>query len=315
MIRIYLQYSYGGFKTFFIEGKENEEVSLEVTNDNRYKFPEDAYCYFQYGGVKMSYRYLKDGSLDLVVREIPSIHKDGDGRSIPCAVQFIGDASNRNQLDFMATDIANDIQGFHNFFSLLFCVRNGLRIDGKKLKEWIDKHNVPFVCETSVNQIRGISRANVNKGMIFFVALSSNFGMDATVTKNVAEELQLPINQMQEDQCYMSVSALSRVQGKTAIQEGIVINPSDDTKSDSSPKSLEWYKQKCEDQEKIINDLKEKVNNQIAEIKTIKADAETVKSQNIDLLHNIELNKKVIYTLGGITVLLVGCCIYSLISK
>ena len=68
MIKVYCQYSYGGFKTFYIEGLENEPMEKEVIDDTVYDFPEDAYCYFQYGGAKMVYRQLKDGRYDLVVR-------------------------------------------------------------------------------------------------------------------------------------------------------------------------------------------------------------------------------------------------------
>ena len=47
MIKVYCQYSYGGFKTFYIEGLENEPMEKEVIDDTVYDFPEDAYCYFQ----------------------------------------------------------------------------------------------------------------------------------------------------------------------------------------------------------------------------------------------------------------------------
>ena len=117
MIKVYCQYSYGGFKTFYIEGLENEPMEKEVIDDTVYDFPEDAYCYFQYGGAKMVYRQLKDGRYDLVVREIPSLNTDGDGRQIPCAVQFVGDAEDKQTLDHLAQDIAYDMFSFENFFA------------------------------------------------------------------------------------------------------------------------------------------------------------------------------------------------------
>lgn len=218
MIRIYLQYSYGGFKTFFIEGKEKEAVNMEVTNDTPYDFPQDAHCYFQYGGAKMVYRYLNNGALDLVIREIPSIHKDGDGRSIPCAVQFIGDEEDRLTLDHLATDIVNDIEKFHDFFSLLFRVRDGLRIDGDKLRKWIDEHNVPFVCDTNVPQIKNIQI--IKSDVILFVPLSRNFGVDEFVTNNVSSELNLPFAQMKRDNCIIKSSDFSLIQKKSKISIG-----------------------------------------------------------------------------------------------
>lgn len=218
MIKIYIQYSYGGFKTFFIEGKEREAVNAEVTNDSTYDFPDDAHCHFQYGGTKIIYRYLSNNALDLVVREIPSIHKDGDGRSIPCAVQFIGDASDRLIMDYMAIDIANDILKFHDFFSKLFRVREGLRIDGDKLRKWIDEHNVPYTCETGVVQIKNIPY--IKSGVIFFVPLSRNFGKDELVTKNVTSELKLPYKKMQFDNCILSSHDFAMAQGKTNVVVG-----------------------------------------------------------------------------------------------
>lgn len=223
MIRVYLQYSYGGFKTFFVEGKEKEAVNMEVTNDTPYGFPQDAHCYFQYGGAKMVYRYLNNGALDLVVREIPSIHKDGDGRSIPCAVQFIGDEEDRQTLDYLAIDIVNDIEKFHDFFSMLFRVREGLRIDGDKLREWIDEHNVPFVCDTNVPQIKNTQI--IKSDVILFVPLSSNFGIDDFVTNNVSSELNLPFAQMRRDNCIIKNSDFSLIQKKSKINIDIIDKP------------------------------------------------------------------------------------------
>lgn len=218
MIRIYLQYSYGGFKTFFIEGVESELVNKEVTNSETYGFPLDALCYFQYGGAKIIYRFLDNGNLDLAVREIPSIHKDGDGRDIPCAVQFIGDSSDRQALDYMAIDIADDICRFHDFFSNLFRVKDGLRIDGNKLRLWINKHNVPFVCETPIKQIRNI--VNVKNGVILFVPMSKKFGIDDVVTKNVSNELNLPLEQMKKAGCVISGRELFAMQCNSKITNG-----------------------------------------------------------------------------------------------
>lgn len=216
MIRVYLQYSYGGFKTFFIEGKENEAVNMEVTNDTSYDFPQDAHRYFQYGGAKILYRYLNDGTLDLIVREIPSIHKDGDGRSIPCAVQFIGDEDDRQTLDFLTTDIVNDIEMFHDFFSKLFRVRGGLRIDGSRLNEWIANHKDPYVCDTNIQQIRNIQL--IKSDVILFVPLSSNFGIDEFVTNNVSSELNLTLAQMKRDNCIVKSADLSMIQNKLKIK-------------------------------------------------------------------------------------------------
>ncbi len=247
MIRIYIQYSYGGFKTLFAEGHANELLDKEVTSDNAYDFPDDAHCHFQYSGCKMAYRELSNGEFDLIVREIPSIHKDGDGRSIPCAVQFIGGPSDRHTLDYMAADIANDINSFHDFFSELFWVRNGLVLDGDKLRTWIESHNTRIVCDGPVKQINNI--ATIKSGMILFVALSDKFGNDTIATQNVTEELRLPFKQMKKDDCFIAYSTLKNYQRKSSfsplsidnneISEDVIDNVSDVNKDRNSKEKKE----------------------------------------------------------------------------
>ena len=189
MIKVYCQYSYGGFKTFYIEGSENESLEKEVINDTVYDFPDDAYCYFQYGGAKIVYRQLKDGRYDLVVREIPTLYPDGDGRKIPCAVQFIGNAEDKQTLDHLAQDIAQDTLSFENFFAYLFRIRKGLRIDGKKLYEFIEKHSIEGDNITEIPQLQNVS--SLKNGVMLFVPLSEKFGVDKFVTENVCNELGL----------------------------------------------------------------------------------------------------------------------------
>lgn len=63
MVRIYCQYSYGGFKNFPIEGKKDELLDKEVSNNNAYDFPNDANIFFSYGGIKMVYRQLENGGV------------------------------------------------------------------------------------------------------------------------------------------------------------------------------------------------------------------------------------------------------------
>ena len=215
MIRIYCQYSYGGFRTFFIEGTENEEVRCEVTNEEFYGFPQDAQRYFQYGGAKIVYRQLSNGLFDLVVREIPSIHTDGDGRHIPCAVQFIGEAADRDTLDYMALDIANDVLAFEDFFSKLFYVRLGLRIHGEKLRKYIRDHEQKVRCDTEVAVLGNIPR--IRSGVLLFVPMSSNFGVNETVTKNVCAELGLDIKELKEKKCVISTADLAKIKGKTTL--------------------------------------------------------------------------------------------------
>lgn len=332
MINIYIQYSHGGFKTFFIEGKEKELVNAEVTNSSLYDFPQDAHCYFQYGGTKIIYRYLKDGRLDLVVREIPSIHKDGDGRSIPCAVQFIGEAEDRQTLDHIATDIVNDINKFHEFFSMLFRIREGLRIDGNKLRTWINEHNVPFVCETTVPQIKNI--ANIKSGVILFVPLSNNFGVDDFVTKNVTSELNLPYTKMQEDDCVITNAKFAIIQGKSTLIAGIASDKkhkidsvekhkveSTDVRTTAIPENsisdeetIDALKKKLEDKEKEIQSLKEKAENTFNKLTKVINELNSEKKERAEQYEALLVNKKYLNIALGIIALFIIYIIYSLIT-
>lgn len=319
MIRIYLQYSYGGFKTLYVEGTEKELLNREVTNDNNYGFPSDAHCNFQYGGSKMLYRYLSNGELDLVVREIPSIHTDGDNRSIPCAVQFIGTPEDRNTLDHMATKIANNIDEFHEFFKMLFRVRGGLRIDGDKLREWIDGHNVPFVCDSPAVQIKNIP--TVKSGVILFVPLSKNFGVDATVTSNVTKELRLPTDLSNNKDRYLCVLELDRLQGKSNIVVGTQETPvtTDETKvclteGTSKDDQIQQLKEQISKKDDEISKLKKQVNDSIEGIRNAQQKADELQTQNASLASELEVNKKIIYAAAGTAAVLGLLCIYSFLK-
>lgn len=302
MVKVYCQYSYGGFKTFFIEGKQNEELSQEVTLDNDYGFPNDAHCYFQYGGAKIVYRYLNDGKLMLAIREIPSIHEDGDGRSIPCAVQFIGDKEDRALMDYLALDILNDVKAFEDFFAKLFRVRQGLRIAGDKLVEYISKHNTEIVYDTDVPQLNNITK--ITSGVILFVHLSNNFGVDEIVTRNVCNELCFDMGELRRKVCFVSNMVLAKVQGLISITAktvggGELLPPPYDTKEDADK-----MRQLIESLRKENTELKGVNAAYFEKIKILKTKIEQLKVGN-------QKNKRCIRI--GVFIIL-GLAILSLIS-
>ena len=192
MIKTYCQYSYGGFKTFYIEGLKDEHLNpySEVTLDKPHDFPNDAHVFFQYGGSKIIYRQLQDGRLCLVVREIPSNDTDGAGRNINCAVQFIGNEEDRKTLDNLALVIANDVTGFSSFFADLFYDIKGLHIEGDKLHEYIGKWDNRVKIEGETHPVLSHIGSKQN-GVYLFVPLSEKFGRDKVVTSNVYKELKL----------------------------------------------------------------------------------------------------------------------------
>ncbi len=192
MIKIYSQYSYGGYKTLYIEGVEKETLGAdsEVTSVNQHGFPQEAHVFYQFGGCKIAYLRLSSGELALVVREIPSNDVDGAGRAISCAVQFIGEDEDRQTLDNLAMVIANDVAAFGSFFADLFYVRQGLHIDGKKLRDYIDGWSQ----KTSVDGTPHPTLLSIGKkqrGVFLFVPLSEKFNKDKDVTNRVCEDLKL----------------------------------------------------------------------------------------------------------------------------
>lgn len=265
MIRIYCQYSYGGFRTFFIEGKEGfvkgengieggEHLQYEVTNETDYDFPNEAHCYFQFGGAKIVYRYLNDKKLALVIREIPSIHRDGDGRSIPCAVQFIGDEADRSTLDYLALDIANDTLSFEKFFAKLFRVKQGLRIDGAKLRDYIENHNKKIICSTDVEVFRDVLR--IQSGVMLFVHQSSNFGKDKIVTERVCKDLKFDIKELERNNCTMSVVQLMEYQNHVTFTE---FESETSTVEIQETTKLPQPSMSLDDKDKIISELRKRI--------------------------------------------------------
>lgn len=273
MIKVYCQYSYGGFKTFYIEGSENESLEKEVINDTVYDFPEDAYCYFQYGGAKMVYRQLKDGRYDLVVREIPTLYPDGDGRKIPCAVQFIGNAEDKQTLDHLAQDIAQDTLSFENFFAYLFRIRKGLRIDGKKLYEFIEKHSIEGDNITEIPQLQNVS--SIKNGVMLFVPLSEKFGVDKFVTENVCNELGLNYKELKHANCVIRNSELIKLQKHEEEPEDVelpTVTPIDNPNEDPTEEVNLLKKQ--------LSDLEKEKKALLEETQQMKAKVEALKQSN-----------------------------------
>lgn len=251
MVRIYCQYSYGGFKNIPIDGKKDELLDKEVSNNDTYDFPTDANIFFSYGGIKMVYRQLENGEYTLVIKEIPSAHTDSDGRPIICAVQFIGGEKERPTLDNMAISIANDINSFEAFFKDLFFEREGLRLEGDKLRAYINSFNADYVFSGS-SKLLNIPKSNVR--VFLLVALSSNFG-DKVVTEKVLNELNLRQDTKRGETVIMTYQQLLNQQGELIIRakgEAIGITPSKPsnpsvppTPSTSSDEEIAFLKNRC----------------------------------------------------------------------
>ena len=193
MIKYYCQFSYGGYKVFRINGKPREELKRIVASNDEGGFPLSADLYFNYGGAKIVYRYLDSSTLDLVICDIPGPEKDTDGRPISCAVQFIGDGSDRRTLDNLAIRIANNLEKFEEEFANMFDLWDGLHFDGDKLDAFVkqceDKDLYINIDKTESELLQILDRQGE---VLLFVPFSDNFPNNTSVREKLMDQLQLP---------------------------------------------------------------------------------------------------------------------------
>jgi len=214
MIRYYCQYSYGGFKTFRIKGEQHEALTQEVTAEQKFEFPNLADLYFNHGGAKLLYRYLDDNTLALIIREIPGPGRDTDNRQINCAVQFIGDASDRTAMDRLCIKIANDISYFESSFADMFDMRGGLFFEGDKLASLVAEcqEECSYDGDSKLLQVRG------RKGTILLlVPFSERFGYDEKTTEKVISELRLSAEATEPDRL-LPIRELKKIQNFIEIK-------------------------------------------------------------------------------------------------
>lgn len=181
MLRYYCQFSYGGFRTYRIDGALPGEVTVEESRE----FPDEANLCFTYGGTRMAYRRLADGQLCVAVREIPGPTTDSDGRAINCGIQIIGSEDDKPLLDKAVARIYHNMAEFEALVADIFDLRGGLHIDGARVAEYVagcagyDGPGAPVApCE--------------GDSVMLFVPSSPAFGVDKKVTLDTCRTLGLP---------------------------------------------------------------------------------------------------------------------------
>lgn len=227
MIRYYCQFSYGGFKTFRINGESHEALTQEVTAEQKFDFPDLGDLYFNHGGAKVLYRYLDKDTLSLIIREIPGPGQDTDGRNINCAIQFIGAAEDRDIMDRLCIKVVNDIHLFESEFADMFDLRGGLFFEGDRLSEFVLDCLNPCSYEGESKLLKIIKRTGT---VLFFVPFSSKFGFDEKTTTKVIDELKLS-NEATDPQIMMSIYELEKIQNFIEIKP---IKPDDPIMDDES---------------------------------------------------------------------------------
>lgn len=188
-MRIFCQYSYGGFRTYRINGEEYEALDdKEVTSENNADFPSLADLYFNRGDCKLIYRKLNDSELALVVRDIPGPQKDSEGRALNTAIQFIAGNDEKRTLDNLCLSIIKDIDTFGNIFASGFSLRGGLHYKGIKLMDFIKKASDSHYTALPETLVDFYSRKD---NVLLFVSPNKYFGTDKDYTAKVIDRLKL----------------------------------------------------------------------------------------------------------------------------
>lgn len=333
MIRIYTQYSFGGYKIFPIEGISKEQLDKEVTEKQSFGYPSEAEVFFNYGGARIAYKQLSNGELMLVVRELPSSHTDSSGRYIPCAVQFIGEKSDREILDNLTIRITSNLREFSLMFQTLFYDRGSLYVKGDILRSYIQD------CEGSLStsQELPISLRSIygnTAQILLFVPTSNLFGSDKTVTNRTLEELRLgsyetfssqilsydKFNDLQKECIHLHFEKKPDSEAKYPANEQAVENKKEQTenlappqiKSNSASISNLPQEDTITMQEKSIKELeKEKdcVDNLKLEISKLMSERDDINKEKEALHLKIQKGKKIILGLMLLSlVCLVGWC-------
>ena len=192
MIKYFCQFSYGGYKVFRIYGTPHEELKRVVAGTSEDNIPIAADRYFNYGGAKLVYRYLDNNMLMLAVSEIPGPVKDGNGRTVNCAIQFVGESNDRETLDKLTITIANNMTKFETEFASMFDFRGGLFFDGDRLDTFVKQCGDKVSFENYAEKLLSIRQQQGE--VLLLVPFSDNFGeeRDKKVTEKLLSELQLP---------------------------------------------------------------------------------------------------------------------------
>lgn len=187
MIRIYILYSYGmvGYQTYLVEGQANESM----TQVPETSMPEGTSVFFaKQGYAKVVLRHVANQHMTLAIEAVPSPHTDPFGRPIPCNIQFVGGRSDGETLCKLAVRICSDFDAFGAFFQGLISDRRGLRIEGDRLRAYVDE------CagyDVAGNRLAEALNLKKTSGVLFLSPFSEGFEKDADIRQRVLEALDI----------------------------------------------------------------------------------------------------------------------------
>ncbi len=286
MIRFYCQYSFGGFRTFRIYGQENESLAdQEVDKDNMLDFPQQCNLYFNYGGAKLLFRTLADGSYVIALRDIPGIEKDTDGRPINCALQIVGDPEDLPPMRNIVLAIINDVEKFQSGFTEGFSFRNGLYYDGRILADFVK--NLEGVTLSAPDT--ELANLAFRKGPVYlFVPTSPLFKTDSKLASKVIAELQL--GSTKDDRLNILQNTIPKASVPNLAGKIVTVTEEAETAPAATQKSLETKAGKKKE-EKADKTVTETVTGTLAMISS--GDNAADKLRIIDLERDLEVAEDV----------------------
>lgn len=129
MIKVFCQYSIGGFGVYEVDEKTQGKFSHAITNDNMRGYPREAIRFFSISGYKLAY-YEVNQLLIITLKNIPGLGKNSDGSPIPYSIQFVGDlSSDKSSMDRLCMWIASDIIRAQDSFHSILTKEDGIGID------------------------------------------------------------------------------------------------------------------------------------------------------------------------------------------
>lgn len=308
MIRFYCQYSYGGFRTFRINGEADEALKgQEViyddnTKENTLDFPQMGSLYFNYGGVKLLYRVYDNGELAIVLREIPGIEKDTDGRPINCALQIIGQESDKELMDNIALEIVSSLATFQKDFAEEFSLRGGLHYNGEFLTKFVENLR-DKTAEVSAPELEDFAS---RRGPVYlFVPSSIYFMSDRNLQVKVIRDLRLASDSPEVKSLLSNTISPDRIaelsNTVTFTSEQTAESENDDTTTTvgTTPPSSDTNVDEETDTRLQLLDLTRRNETLEAEKQQAEIDAAALRQQIRDILKHNARNRSIIYALAA----------------
>lgn len=152
MLNIYCQYSFGGYKIFWI----SQSGIREVTVTDSCHLPLSAVSFFSHDGLKMVLTMLPEKQLLMQINDISVADLDEIGRKKNMSMQFIAsDRTSAKELCNLAAVAASDLSLIERFLASLIMVDVNLNFDYDKLLQFMQEiRSNPCICDKPLDRVQ-----------------------------------------------------------------------------------------------------------------------------------------------------------------